>query len=133
MSSFVPALEYTDTPIRIEFDFVPEGDPFNDVFRTNQRTVTTSAGVTQTQFNYNEKTFRVNHTFVTETIKAAYETFYLDHGSLGKAFKYFPSKDEIDFITVTLNRFTFDPRRLYSVNTPGNFEYSFNMSFRLAL
>ena len=131
--NFIPAIEYTDAPIRIEFDYVPEGDPLETTIKTSQTTTTSSSGITQTQFNYNEQVYKVTYTFVTEAIKSAYETFFKDHGSKGLPFKYFTSKDEIEFLTVTLSKFDFKPVKLYSINTPGNFEYSFKMEFRESL
>jgi hypothetical protein len=132
MANFIPKIEWGDTPTIINFEYVPEGDPFNDRYKTSQRTTYSSLGVAQTQFNYNEKEYRVNFTFITETIKTQFETFFLTHASRGLPFKYFPSNDEIEFLTVTLKRFDFNPKRNYSIDTFGNFEYSFSISFREA-
>lgn len=128
--NFIPKIVYGSPEVEINFQYIPEGDFLPENFRTDQRTITTSLGVAQTQFNYNEVNYRVTHTFVTESIKDDYQTFYLNWASLGKSFKYYPSNDEAEFLTVTLSRFDFAPRRLFSVNVAGNFEYSFQMAFR---
>ena len=131
--NYKPAIEYTDTPIRITFELPPVDDFRDQSITANARTTTSTGGVDQTQFNYNRETRTIKMSFVSEAIKQQYETFFKNHGSKGLEFKYFESEDEVDFITVTLDRLTFAPTILFPSETPNEYVYDFTFVLRRTL
>ena len=127
MPNYIPKLEYTSAPITITFEFPPDGDNLRERGRANQRTVTSTGGIRQTQFNYNTRLIRPQHTFISQAILDTLRTFFEDHGSRGLEFKYFESSDEVEFFTVTLNSKTFNPVKLFP-DSSGGHVWSLNMS-----
>ena len=132
MSNFIPKIIYGDLATEIIFELPPEGDNEKQKINSNSRTTKSTAGVEQTQFNYNEETISPKFVFVPELIKAAYETFFIDHASKGLSFQYFEHEDEVEFITVTLARRSFSPVKVFPDNT-GGFIYEFGMTMRRVL
>ncbi len=127
MSNFIPKIEYIElltlTPKTITFDTPPEGDPLNESYRSNAITKRTTAGVKQTQFNFNMKTYKFEFIFQSETIKDAFDDFYLNHASRGGTFNYFIHSDEIEFETFDYQSKSYRPKRPIPSATPGEFEY----------
>lgn len=135
MSDFVPALEYTPvaTPITITFPVPPVGDPLRERIQTNQRTTPSNNGTVQTQFNYNESTINPRFEGLNKTTLDLLRTFFEDHGSLGKEFKWFEDQDSASFITVTLKRFDFKPIRALPQGTGADFKYKVELRMRRVL
>ena len=128
--NFLPKIVYGDSNTTIAFDLPPTKDFLKESFKSSHKTSMSSNGKQQTQWNFNEVTISPTMTFVTETIKTEYETFYLTHASKGKEFKYYPSSDEVEFKTVTLTKKDFKPTILFSTNTVGEFIYEFSIKMR---
>lgn len=116
----------------LEFDLPPEGDNINENQKSNIRRTTSTNGQVQHQFNFREESLTINFVFITQAILDDVRTFMETHALKGKEFKYFESKDESDFITVTLDRFVFSPKKLFP-NDTGGFVYDFNMKTRRTL
>jgi hypothetical protein len=131
--NYIPAIEYTDAPIRITFGLPPKDDFRNESLSANARTTTSTGGVDQTQYNYTRETRLIEMTFVEESVKQAFETFFKDHASRGLEFKYFESEDEVDFITVTMDKFEFKPVILFPGAVSGEYIYEFSFSIRRTL
>ena len=127
--NFVPKISY-GTGGAVDFELPPSQDFRNLNTKTSQRSAVSTNGTVQTQFNYNEETYRPRFTLVPEVIYQQFVTFYNSHGSKGLEFDYFFSNDELDFITVTLNKFSFKPTILFTSDTVGSFVYEWDMSFR---
>lgn len=135
MSDFVAKLEYTPvaTPITIEFDIPPERDPLRERINTKQRTSISENGSVQTQFNYNEEIINPRFRGLSKTIVDLLRTFYIDHGSKGKEFKWFEDKDSASFRTVTLQKFNIRPQREIPQGTGSDFKYRVDLTMRRTL
>ena len=135
--NFIPKITYTElvtaTPKTVTFDSPPEGDPFGESYKTMQSSSRSSAGVKQTQYNYTIKSYALNFNFQSETVKDAFEDFYLNHASKGGTFKYFPSSDEVDFETFELSIRDQKFSRPIPSATPGEYEYDFRLSVERVL
>jgi len=130
--NFIPKIEYvelgTGTPKTITFDSAPEGDPLGERFSSIQKTRRSTGGVQQTQHNYNLKEFRLEFIFQSETVKDAFDDFYLNHAGKGGSFNYFISNDEVEFDTMNLKIGTYSPKRPIPAATPGEFEYDWQFN-----
>lgn len=137
MANFIPKIEYTElttgTPKVLTFDSPPEGDPFREELRVNQRSKRSNSGVKQVQFNYAERRYTLNFTFQSETVKAAFEDFYLNHAARGGSFNYFESSDEVAFDTFELRISSVRFSRPIPAATLGEFEYDFRFSIERVL
>ena len=137
MANFIPKIEYvelgTGTPKTVQFDSPPEGDPFRERLRINQRSRRSTSGVRQTQFNYSEQRYTLNFTFQSETVKAAFEDFYLNHAGRGGSFNYFESSDEVAFLTFELRIGDVQFSRPIPSATLGEFEYDFRFNVERVL
>ena len=131
--NFIPAIEYTSAPITITFLLPPVDDFRNEDLTANTRVTTSTAGVDQAQFNYIREKRTIKLSFIDEAIKQQFDTFFKDHAAKGLEFKYFESNDEIDFITVTLDRTSYKPKILFPSNTPNEYVYDFTFVMRRTL
>lgn len=130
--NFIPKIEYTElgtgTPKSFTFDSPPEGDPLSERYKPIQRSNRSTGGIRQTQHNYNLKQYRLEFIFQTETTKAAFDDFWLNHASRGGAFKYFIHSDEVDFETMELVIGSYSPKRPIPSAVIGEFEYDFKLT-----
>lgn len=130
--NFTPKIEYTElntgTPKTITFDSPPEDDPLNEKYKAKQSTKRSTGGVKQTQHNYNLKEYKVKFIFQSETTKAAFDDFYLNHASRGGEFNYFIHSDEVEFETFDLKIGTYTPKRPIPSGVIGEFEYDFTFA-----
>lgn len=104
--NYIPKIEYIElnsgTPKTVDFANPPEGDPFNEEFRVKSVSKRSTGGVKQTQFNYTLQRFSIEFLYQSETLKDQMEDFFNNHAARGGAFNYFPSNDEIDFVTMEM-------------------------------
>jgi hypothetical protein len=133
MANFIPKIEYvelgTGTPKTVQFDSPPEGDPLREELQANQRSKRSSSGVRQTQFNYALETFTLVFNFQSETVKDAFEDFFLNHAARGGSFDYYIHSDEVTFDTYQLRISSQKFARPIPAATPGEFEY--DLRFRI--
>jgi hypothetical protein len=116
----------------VEYDLPPEGDNLRERERGNVKRTVSTNGSLQHQFNYREEIINPKFTLVTQAILDTTRTFMETHALEGKSFKYFESKDEASFRTVTLNKFEFRPARVFP-NDSGGFFYDFDLTLRRTL
>lgn len=116
----------------LNYELPPEGDNINEKQRSNIRKTVSTNGQVQHQFNFREESLSINFVLITQAILDSTRTFMETHALKGNEFKYFESSDESAFITVTLDRFTFSPKKLFP-NDSGGFVYDFNMRTRRTL
>ena len=116
----------------LEFALPPEGDNLRERQRSNvKRTISTNGSI-QHQFNFREENLNPKFTLVTQAILDVTRTFFETHAAEGNNFKYFESKDEASFRTMTLDRFDFRPARIFP-NSTGGFFYDFDLKLRRTL
>jgi len=128
--NFIPKITYTElgtgTPKTITFDSPPEGDPFGESFKPVQSSKRSSGGKRQTQFSYNLQRYSIQFLFQSETVKDAFQDFYLNHASRGGDFEYFESSDEVASTTFELVITSLSLSRPIPSATLGEFEYDFS-------
>lgn len=118
----------TGTPKTITFDSPPEGDPLGERYRATQTSKRSTAGVKQVQHNYNLKEYRLEFIFQSQSVKDAFDDFWLNHASRGGNFEYFIHSDEVESETFELNIRTYSPKRPIPAATIGEFEYDFRFT-----
>lgn len=79
---------------RIEFELPPKRDPLGEDTKFVGTTTTSKSGATQTITDYIEKTFKVNFSHISQTLKDEFDNFLITHALLGKSFSYFEDKNE---------------------------------------
>ncbi len=131
--NFIPRIEYTVAPLTVDFNLPPRDDFRSESIQASQSTTRSTNGTTQTQFNHNESIQSLVFTFLDEAIFQSFKTFFIDHGSRGLDFKYFESNDEVEFITVTLDSFSFDNTLLNATSTLNEFNNEVGLTFRRVL
>lgn len=110
------------------FDFVfPPAKDTNVKYKPKNTIIDSLSGVRQIQTNYVEATRDLEHWFISKTAADILEQqFYLNWACMGNQFRYFPDKDDSNFITVALNSpMDFDKNRqvkkhpdfLYKIST----------------
>lgn len=132
--NFIPKIEYielgTGIPKTITFDSPPEADPFNEEYKPSITKTKSNNGRTQVQFNYMEKLYSLEFIFQSETVKDAVLDFYNNHAIRGGKFDYYPSNDELDYETFSLNTRGFTlGRPIPTGDFSGQFEYDFKLKF----
>jgi len=125
--NFIPKIIYNS--ITLSFTYPPEKDPVNEQIKTAAKVTTSSSGIDQTQFFYNEEIFKMKFKLLTKTQLDALRTFYLDWGSRGKEFDYYTSASEASFETYTLNKLLFDVNRI-APRGNGDFWYELTLEIR---
>ena len=133
MADFIPKIEYGTGPTTIEFDVPPIDDPLRERVVSNQRTLKSNNGTTQTQFNYNEEILNPRFRGLSKALADALRTFFKDHGGQGKSFSYFEDKDSASFRTVTLDSFNIRPVRDIPQGTGSDFKYRIELRMRRTL
>ncbi len=134
MANFIPKIIYGTGPTTIQFEYPPEGDNLNRSAKSSIAVSKSTSGVIQAQFNYLEEDYDVNFVFLTQSLRDQLRTFFDTWGGKGKEFKYYESSDEASFITVTLDSFAFQEKRIIRVNTISqDFIYDIKLSFRRTL
>ena len=131
MANFIPRIVYDPGggDVTIDFDLPPEGDNLRERERANIRRTISTNGTTQHQFNYTEQRIAPRFVFLTQTLVDSLRTLFETHAIQGKSFKYYEHKDEVTFITVTLDRFQFQPRRVIPDGS-GGFIHDIQISMR---
>lgn len=84
------------------------------------------SGIRQVSINYVEGTRALNFSFLTEALKVALETFYLEYAYLGQAFRYFDDQLSVSYIEYELNKLVFAPEK---VAPKGVSAYVWNVGF----
>lgn len=135
--NFIPKIEYIELntllPKSITFDSPPEGDPFGEEIRADSTVTKSNNGTKQTQFNYLEQSYRLEFLFQTEITKQAFDDFFQNHAARGGEFNYFPSSDELEFETFSLDGKSFAPKRPIPAAVLGEFEYDFSFKIERVL
>lgn len=135
--NFIPKIVYNELVTGIEktvqFDSPPEGDPLGERYRAIQTSRRSTAGVRQTQHNYNLLTYRLKFIFQLEDTYQDFKDFYLNHASKGGSFKYYIHSDEVEYEVFEFKMGTFNPKRPIPSATLGEFEYDFNFQIEKVL
>lgn len=79
------------------------------------------------------KAYRLSFIFQTETIKLAFDDFFLNHASKGGTFNYFIHSDEVDFETFEYRMGTYNPKRPIPSGIVGEFEYDITFGIERVL
>ena len=105
MANFIPKIEYGVGPTTIEFEYPLLGrDPFEEEIKFKGKVDEIATGTTQTSFLANIAMKKLKFGNVNQTILDQLKTFFITHASRGNTFKFFPDKDEVDFIEVELDK-----------------------------
>lgn len=130
--NFIPKIEYNDfldgLPRTITFDSPPEGDPFNEEIKAQVKVTKSNNGRKQVQYNYAEKSYKLEFIFQSEAVKDAVEEFFNRHAVRGATFKYYPSSDEVDYEVFSLASRTIAFKRPIPSVISGEFEYDFSFN-----
>ena len=134
--NFIPKLEYehpTNGTTTITFELPPKGDPLKEIDSIVGRETRSSSGQTQYQYNYTDKSFSLDLTFLSETIKGEVEELFHQIAKFGNAFKYFPSEDEAEFYNVIWpgSKKTFKPIKVIREGT--GFIYDLKIPLRVEI
>lgn len=127
--NFIPKIEYGPGPTTVTLEFPPEGDNLNEVEKSNVQRTISGSGIAQHQFNYTEQIIAVNLVFVTQALQVQLRTFFETWALKGNEFKYFEHSDLAGFITVTLDRFDYTPKRIIPDGS-GGFIYDISLRMR---
>ena len=131
MAKFTPKFEYehpTLGTVTIPLDLPPEGDPIGEANKGVGSTTRSSAGKSQTQFNYIDVGNNFKLVFLTKVQIDALRIMFQTVGARGLSFKYFESSDEIEFVIVYLDRKDFNPVRI--VRSGADYIYDLPMKLR---
>jgi hypothetical protein len=135
--NFIPKIEYTElvsgTPKTFTFENPPEGDPIGETNKAVQKSKRSTGGVRATQFNYSLLQYKLEFLFQSETLKTAFDDFWLNHASRGGAFNYFIHSDEVEFESFELDIKTYSPKRPIPSGVVGEFEYDFKFTIERVL
>ncbi len=129
MADHIPRIVYGSVPTTIQFIYPPEGDPLGEIPKASNVTTLSANGQIQNNQKYVARFYSMKMFFVSETVKALFDTFFLDHGSLKMSFTFYPHSDvDTGLITVTL----MDDEIAYKRDLPASdgFLYSFSMNLR---
>jgi uncharacterized protein Veg len=135
--NFIPKIVYTeilDGQLKeFTFDSPPEGDPFDETISVSSVVTKSNNGRKQTQFNYLEKTYSFEFIFQSEATKQAFVDFITRHAFRGGSFDYYPSSDELDFETFTIDVKSVSFSRPIPTAITGEFEYDFSFGVERVL
>ncbi len=132
MANFIPKIEYGSPTTTITFTLPPEGDNLKESNRSNIQRSVSGNGTIQFEWNYNEKIISPSFTFLTQSLINSLRTFFTSHALKGKTFKYYEHSDEASFITCTLDKMEFDPKRVIPDGS-GGFIYDLTIRMRTLL
>jgi len=137
MANSVPKIVYDAGAgdVTIQFEYPPLGLDFEGKsFKAIQKVSESTGGGYQTSHNYTEDERNLTFAVVKESILTEVQTFLLDHGLLGGAFKYYIHSDESEFDTLEISKKSrkFRPKRT-GWNSNGDFTYNFKLKMRQAI
>ena len=125
--NFIPKIVYGTGPTTISFRYPPAEDDGEEL-KPNNKVTTSQSGVDQVSTNFIEAIRKLKFELLDESEYTALELFFRTHAALGKDFKFYEHATEAGFLTYTLDKFGFKPkRRVWKVD---QFLYDVELSFR---
>lgn len=130
--NFIPKIEYielnTALANSVNFTSPPEGDPFGESLSVSSSVTKSNNGTKQTQFNYIQKKLSLEFIFQSEAVKSEVDDFLINHAFRGAKFNYFPSNDEAEYETFTIDQKGIEYGRPIPTDVLGEFEYDFKLT-----
>lgn len=112
MAHHIPKITYGGLiQTEIVFEYPPKKDN-GERFDVVEKIQTSVSGVRQVQVDYTEAVRELLFSSLSETTKAALQTFFLTHARFGKSFRYYEDQNSVDYVSYELRDLKFDPKRV---------------------
>ena len=108
----IPKIVYGTIPQTINFDWPPSEGVKREETKFSGKVSESLSGIRQTQRNFLQATRKMKFRHVSETITDQLETFFKNHASLGKSFKFYQDKTLGSYVTYELDQDKLSPKEI---------------------